>query len=147
MSVRHCIADIQEHSQKTPAFTRIRLPFVVIAVVVRDNVTQGLASQKTHGVERLFVSRSLSEFIHRHNVGMFELAGDPCFAEEVPLGSKVRNVVRTYRFQSYIAVEIGIASEPNSSPRSLTMNANPFVARSVGLGFACLGWSVLGNGV
>ena len=45
---------------------------------------EGLPAHKPHGVERLVVVGATAEFVHRHDVRVFELTGDLCLFEKPP---------------------------------------------------------------
>ena len=91
----------------------IVLSLAPLLVIAGDCLTERPAPDEPHGVERLVVFRSPAELIDRDDVGVLELAGDLGFLEEPALCVGVLRAIAFDLLESDLAVEVGVAGEPD----------------------------------
>ena len=95
-----------------------------------DRLAEGLATDEPHGVERLVVFLAAGQLVDRHDVGMFELAGDLRFLEEPSPVSRVRGRLGLDLLERDLAVEVGVAGEPDLAEAPLGMQPGQSVPQS-----------------
>ena len=102
------VADVHEGIEQLRQLERIGLARFPPFVIRLESLLERLATQKPHGVIRLPGVVATFELVDGDNIGMFQLAGDPCFTDEAPSGGGVGRLVGANVLQRDFALQIRI---------------------------------------
>ena len=82
MRVGNSVADRDEGVQQCQKFQGFRLASCSISVIQASRLGQRSTLDKAHGIERLFIVRSHSQFVDGYDTWVLQLTSDPCLPKK-----------------------------------------------------------------
>ena len=123
------LADVDERLEQPGQLQRVGRPGGATRVVIGDRLAEGAAADEPHGVERLVVLGPAGQLVDGDDVGVFELPGDLGLLEEPPPHLGVVGLLGLDLLEGDLAVEVGVAGDPDLAQAPLGVQAGERVAR------------------
>jgi len=127
------VADVDDRLQQPPEFESRRRARPALLVVRFDGVAQRLAVDKPHRVERVSAVLVAGQFVHRHDVGVLQLARDLRLTDEPPQRLVGRLLVGANFLQRHVPAQVLVKRQPDSPQAALILDAGQRVVRDLAL--------------
>ena len=132
--VSHRLTHLHERFQQLPLQLKAMSGLARAATVkLGDRVAQGLPAEKAHRVKRLIVFLPPGQLIHRHDVGVFELARNLRFLQEPAPRLRIGDRRRFDLLECDVAIEVRIMGDPDLAQPPLGVQPRQGVAQRVAL--------------